>query len=372
MSKIASMMGEKVCPLARRKRVYWRPVTAATVVRVGQPVCYNSDETKDYKERSNHPVTDTAYAAGNQEYNARIFCVEEPLSANLHHFAGIVASLGSKAGADGDLIEIYEPNGAIVPVYTDIECTENQTLLGIRDGEADASYPAYQTIIGIAEETKDRSGAGNAGLVWARIGRNFMVEQGDYSYPLIVTDECGGDCILNHRYFQSVQTAGSFCLDKTRVELTGASNFEGGMIQIRGELNAAASGTCQTMSIGLTIKASGELADTGYEYVNCPLHLGVGTSGTPDLSNTTGSILAGLAISYHPNESGGAPTYAYALHFHSGTAVWDGLMNVMNNGDIGDAVAAQTAAFGATDRAIPVRIGGNTFYIMAVVDGGLT
>ena len=285
-------------------------------------------------------------------------------------FAGIVKSLGPKAGADGDMIEIFTPvEGAVVPVWTDIECTVNQTLIGLRDSEADASYPQYAKTIGVARETKDRSGT--AGLVWMEFKN--LVEQGDYSYPYIIPDESAGDVIVNHQYYQSVQTAGAFHLLKARVELTGNAGFEGGMVQYRGEINGTPPATCQVMSIGLTIKASGKLATTGYEYVSCPLHLGVGTSGTPDLSGGGGAnVLAALAISYHADESGGAPVTAYAIHFHSGTYNWDGLFNVMNAGDIGDwAETDRITTSAANDRIIPVRIGGAIYHLVAYANDGL-
>ena len=363
-----------VDPLAETKTVIWRPDTPATVIKVGQPVCYDSDCVHDAQERTTNPSDRGAtYAEGSQNFTGRLFTVEEPLTANLMNFAGIVAKLGPKAGADGDTIAIYPfKKGAVVPVYTDIECTNRQTLIGIRDSEADASYPQYAKIIGVARENKDRSGVGNAGLVWMEF--IDIIEQGDYSYPYIIPDESAGDVILNHQYFQSVQTAGGFHLLKARVELTGNAGFEGGMVQYRGEINGVQPGTSQVMSIGLTIKANGELADTGYQYVTCPLHLGVGTSGTPDLSGGgPANILSALSICYNVDEGGGPPVNAYALHFNSGSTYnWDGLMYVMGAGDIGDATATQTAAFGATDKAIPIKIAGVTYYIMAVVDGGLT
>jgi len=238
-------------------------------------------------------------------------------------------------------------------------------LIGLRDSEADASYPQYAKTIGVARENKDRSGT--PGLVWMEF-KNFM-QQGDYSYPLIVPDESAGDVIVNHAYYQSVQTAGAFHLLKARVELTGNAGFEGGMVQYRGEINGTPPATCQVMSIGLTIKASGSLAATGYEYVSCPLHLAVGTSGTPDLSGTgVGNTLAALAISYHAVESGGAPDNAYAFFFHSGANNWDGLLRVMNLGDIGDATVTTadiTSQDSASDKNIPIDIAGTTYYLRA-------
>ena len=166
------MMPGAVDPMAETKAVYWRPVTATTVIKVGQPVCYNSDLAADYKERATTPNSGgAAYAEGAQNYNARLFVVEEPLTANLHSFAGIVAELGPKAGADGDLIKIYVPNGAVLPCSSNKSATLDSSVLGISHGEAD--LPDGGVPIGIAKETINRSGTD--GLCWVKIDPNMFL-----------------------------------------------------------------------------------------------------------------------------------------------------------------------------------------------------
>lgn len=172
MSKIQNMGVGAYDVYCKTKRVFWRPVTASTVVKVGQPVCYNSDAVVDHKERAAHPNTGhlngegaTSYAEGSQTYTGRLFIVEEPLTANLMSFAGVVKSLGPKLGADGDMIEIFVPTkDAVVPVWTDQNCTLNVTVLGISNAEVDMSAPGVQKMV--AMETVDRSSTN--GLVWAK------------------------------------------------------------------------------------------------------------------------------------------------------------------------------------------------------------
>ena len=176
MSKVASMSSGAIDPIAQTKRVFWRPVTSTTVLKVGQPVCYNSDAVVDHKERTSDPthlgLIDDTYAEGAQDFTGRLFIVEEPLTANLMSLAGFVKSLGPKAGADGDMIEIFVPNGAILPVRIDQSVTLDATVLGIRDGVADLSYPGRP--IGVAKETIDR---GTPGLCWVKIDPNMFVYQ---------------------------------------------------------------------------------------------------------------------------------------------------------------------------------------------------
>lgn len=377
MSKIVSMSSGAIDPIAVTKRVFWRPVTSTTVLKVGQPVCYNSDCVCDHKERTSDPthlgLTKDTYAEGEQEMTGRLFIVEEPLSANLSHLAGFVKSLGSLDGADGDMIEIFIPNGAIVPVRTDVNCTLDDTILGIRNGQAEATIGEYCRPVAIAKETKDRSST--AGLVWAKIvGSNMFQRQGEYSYRLTIEDECGGDVTMNQVFVTSNQTAGAVILLRLDAEMDGAGCYDSGILMVRGKLNAAASGALQACSMGLDLEASAELYDGGIaaDYANCVLRLAIGTTGTPDLSTGSGSNrLCAISIGYHADESGGAPQEAWALAFNSGaTYQWDGLFHSMNAGDIGDSSQSGTAAHvigfdgDGTIRKIPVKIGGTTYYIL--------
>jgi len=170
---VESMTGLYVDPIAVKKAVYWRPATATAIAKVGQPVAYNSDLAADYQERTTNPVSTSdggvAYAEGSQNYNARLLVVEEVKDTDYDAFAGIVAEVGSLAGADGDLIQIYVPNGAIVPVNTDKSITIKDKLY-LEAGQntlVNATQTGMGPCVGIAYETIDRSST--AGLVWAKI-----------------------------------------------------------------------------------------------------------------------------------------------------------------------------------------------------------
>ena len=211
MSKIVSMSSGAIDPINVTKRVFWRPVTSTTVLKVGQPVCYNSDCVCDHKERTGDPthlgLTIDTYAEGEQEFTGRLFIVEEPLTANLMSFAGICKSLGPKAGADGDMIEIFTPvPGAVVPVYTDENCVMDRTILGIHNAEVDVSYPGVA--IGVAKETKDRSSTD--GMVWMEF-KNFISDNANAT--LQVDDEANA-VDVNGVYkinVEFLQTSGNAC-----------------------------------------------------------------------------------------------------------------------------------------------------------------
>lgn len=175
MSKISSMSSGAIDPIACSKRVFWRPNTATTVAKVGQPVSYNVDAVADHKERTTDPthigLTKDTYAEGSQEFTGRLFCVEEVDIVNAYAFAGIIKSLGPKVGADGDMIEIFVPsdNGMVVPVYTDKSVALKDKVY-LEDGEqtlVNATQAGMGACVGYFLETIDRSST--AGLAWAKI-----------------------------------------------------------------------------------------------------------------------------------------------------------------------------------------------------------
>ena len=209
MSKI-SLMGsgafDVYCPT---KRVYFRPAAPADTIRVGDQICYNSDSILDHKERAADPshlgLTQDTYEEGAQEFTGRLFIVEKPATANLHAYAGVVKSLGPEAGGDGDMIEIWVPTeGAIVPVMSDQNCTNERTIIGVRNGAYEASYPGRA--IGVAVETKDRSSVD--GLIWMKF-KSFIWQFGDDSALTIDDEGSGNDVTLNKIKVTSALTTGS-------------------------------------------------------------------------------------------------------------------------------------------------------------------
>jgi len=259
MSKIVSMSSGAIDPINVTKRVFWTPVTTTTVLKVGQPVCYSSDSVLDHKGRSADPthlgLTKDTYAQGEQEFIGRLFVVEEPLTANLHAFAGIVKSLGPEDGAIGDMIEIFTPvEGAIVPVWTDDDCTEERTVLGIRDGEADVSYPGVQ--IGIAQETIDRGAGADDGMCWMRFQKPlFRNANADWQ----VSDEASAtNVIANYIRYETEQTSGSFSALWVRAKSTAgayANSAAGGGLAayFRAEVAATIAASCNAVHVMLSI-----------------------------------------------------------------------------------------------------------------------
>jgi len=136
-----------------KKRVYY---TGSDTLLEGYLLCYDYDTTTD--------LDGDTIAEGSCN-SGRYLKVEKPTTNNCPFFAGIVAAeSANKVGPCW--VTIIEPANVIVPVYTDVNCTNASSYLYV----ANASYYARATgvvVIGLANETVNRSGTN--GLVLCRI-----------------------------------------------------------------------------------------------------------------------------------------------------------------------------------------------------------
>lgn len=131
---------------AQRKRVRWyNRESSAEVIREGQPVCYMFDTTNNvlgYDKGAGgdgeEQTTPDTTAEGNQN-EGKFMIVEKVEIDNQDWFAGVVASGGwvgkSVAATSYEWIEIFTPNGAVVPVRAAVKCVTGRTILAITDDE---------------------------------------------------------------------------------------------------------------------------------------------------------------------------------------------------------------------------------------------
>ncbi|MBW1931465.1 MAG: hypothetical protein JRI56_00260 [Deltaproteobacteria bacterium] len=149
---------------ARRKRVYFE---GSTTIYEGMPVAYNYDTDDNILgwDKENDQAGSTT--ADGYQNEGRFLRVELLSAANAFAFAGVVAG-GSYAGLTGPRwIEIYIPNGAIVPVRTDKSITIKDKLY-LEAGQPTFVNDAYTLpYAAVAMETVDRSST--AGLVLAKL-----------------------------------------------------------------------------------------------------------------------------------------------------------------------------------------------------------
>ena len=132
-------------PRAHRISVYFE---GSTTIYEGAPMCYNYDTTDNWHGGSIAltpgsdcgAVTSTGTTAESGGNEGKYIRVERPADGNLIHFAGVVAK-GSWTGTSGPKkIDIYVPNGAIVPVRCDVDTTTGTTVLCIAEGEEELGF----------------------------------------------------------------------------------------------------------------------------------------------------------------------------------------------------------------------------------------
>jgi len=301
MSKIVSMSSGAIDPIAQTKRVFWRPVTTDTALRTGDPVCYKLDAV-DHKERTVDPthlgLTEDTYAEGSQEMTGRLFSVEEPLIDNIDAFAGIVKSLGPKAGADGDMIEIFVPNGAIVPANVVLTATvAGRTILAVMVGTRTLGSPTKDIpnygatagtndskVVGIAMET-----LAAAGLCWVKLDDKLFTHLGGNIGNELQVAAGAVDVTINQMNVDFKLTAGHCQMLHYRAKLSGTGIAHASRGVYRFEAFDNTTGTIATSDAiyGVdTLLDIGAGSKTGYL---APLKATIRTrSADPDLSGAYG------------------------------------------------------------------------------------
>jgi len=112
-------------PLAHRVRVYYE---GTDTIYQGMLVCYNHDTTTNWfggSVANTGEVTASSTTAEGSQNVGKYVRVEKPSTSNKRFPAGVVCPGGWVGKAGPRAVDIYVPNGAIVPVYTDRSVTIN-------------------------------------------------------------------------------------------------------------------------------------------------------------------------------------------------------------------------------------------------------
>mgnify|MGYP001558059897 CR=1 FL=1 len=155
---------------AEVKAVYYE---GTSTIYEGMPVCYNFDSTDNWTGYGAATLaaakTEQGTTAEGEQNEGKYIRVENPSVSNYLWLAGYVAGT-KKAGTAGPcVLDIYVPNGAIVPIRTDKSVVIHDKLY-LEAGEltlVNATQVGLGPWVAIAEETVDRSST--AGVCLARI-----------------------------------------------------------------------------------------------------------------------------------------------------------------------------------------------------------
>jgi len=274
-------------PVAHRVRVHFN--TASAVIYEGMPVCYNYDTTVNWAggSVSDGAVTaSTTLTAGTPETAAAKYLeVENPADGNIQWFAGVVAKGGwcgkttSATAGVGQLLDIYVPNGAIVPVRAGIGCTAGRTVLSVIAATQYLGHSLSATEarpVAIVEETVDRS---TAGLILAKLDPNLFIYQDSTGSALLVgtgATAAAASQVVNRINVSSAQTAGRFtALDiQAAVTSTCVGTGYGIALYTQTDISGILGGQSAGVSHWTNINAGGDLTHEYYA-----LEVGIYESG---------------------------------------------------------------------------------------------
>jgi hypothetical protein len=227
------------------------------------PVCYNYDSTTNWfgygpATHGVAPTEQTTTAEGDQN-EGKYIRVENPATANLGFFAGVIAGADKHGTVGPAVVKIFVPNGAIVPVRSYISSTVGTSALAIGNGLQYLGKPTAgmtngaARYIAVAMETVDRSST--AGLCLAKLDPNMFAWQCGASAKLnCATTGTTVDIAANFINVSSAQTSGGFTGMWVRSEVATASNSDTALA-IYGEANvtgvAAAAVTACRSSLNL-------------------------------------------------------------------------------------------------------------------------
>ena len=366
---------------AVRKTVYYE---GSSTIYEGMPVCYNWDTTTNWTgvQNANGTFTETTTTAEGYQNEGKFIRVENVSATNINAFAGVVAN-GPGVGLTGpQTVEIYIPNGAIVPVRTNLSTTVGVTPLAINTAEQALTSPhAAGQIVAIAWETVDRSSTN--GLCLAKLDRNLTLQGRMGSSALnIGTADATSTMILNNITVTEAQTGGTFVplyvhhtstgnasttLNETNIlsymNLSGTYDEAGYNRNVLAQLNLSGtlnSGGAHFYPLMAQLSGTPTATEVGHVAgISVDLSLGA----NPTTGNYTGILIANNGANQTQADSAVTVYGNYGINRLFDFQSCDGITaNFVSNGGTGDT----TLKTGDDWKKIKIRIGATDYYLIAM------
>ena len=341
-------------PRAHRIRVY---LFGTTVVLEGMPVCYDNSTTNWHGgSMTLGVVTESTTTAEGSQNEGKYIRVEIPNADNCSLFAGVVAKGSPGIGKAGpSAIDIYVPNGAVVPVLTDQNCLIDQTILAINSGEEELGVPLRgdSRSVAIARETIDRT---TAGLVLAELCPDRFIHQEVGGTALSIDDsDTTADVVVNRIKVKSLQTGGQFTALHIQAEsAAGASTINQRGLALKVEAIVSASVAQQIHGTTLALEITG---GTVGEYASaCQIKL---YESGATISSMAGRLSV-LNLCCQVAQTPPANNFGWIYMESHGAENPDFFL--LANAQNQVPMAAQSSA--VVSHVIPCRFGAQTFYIM--------
>ena len=386
-------------PKAQRISVYY---TESSTIYEGMPVCYEFDATTnwlgvdgskvDFTTTASTASLESTTTAEGYQNEGKFIRVEDPDADNIHAFAGVVAG-GDHVGQAGPrAIDIYVPNGAIVPVRAGVECTVGRTILAVITATQYLGHPLSATQakpVAVAWETNATLDT-TAGIVLAKLDPNMFMQQeitGDAMLFGTGGTAASASQVVNKLNLSTGHTGGYATAIQSLLNATGTIAATGGATGITSQLTISGSLTATTTygrAMLATLVLSGTVNSAGSQLHAVHAQL----SGTPTFTacQRTSALWADCAYGVNPT----AGTYnaititnngANQTQVDNAIEIWgnyginnlfsfqscDGITaNFVSNGGTGGATTGLTS--GGDWKKIKIDIGGTTYYMIAMLN----
>ena len=366
-------------PKSKRISVYF---TGETTIYEGMPVCYDYDTTDNWLGVASIDFTSTASSitesgttAEGAQNEGKFIRVEIPSASNLGHFAGVVAGADHEGETGPKAIDIYVPNGAVVPVRCDVDTSTGVTILAMTSGEEELGFLAADSR-SIAIAMEDETGLdGTAGVTLAKLDPDmFSFNYGTSATAYSVTP---GVYPVNYRYVEFTSTAptvgfvqdnrllcdsalasGQLTVSNNYLHVTG-SPTAAGATYLRGEATMVHLDGCTLNGAGLII--AGDYASVGgtptaVTAINfmCGLWVDVTVGVAPTAGNQYGMRIS--------NNGAGALDALISAYPSECDFIWK-FERIPDAGHNPIVKMTGDHTFDANDYAMKVNLAGDTFYI---------
>jgi hypothetical protein len=342
------------------------------------PVCYDFDATTNVlgysKSEGGEVDCQTTPTTTDEGYHneAKYLVVEDPDSTNLLWFAGVVAS-GSwcgTAGTGAKWIEIYVPNGAVVPVRTGVSTTVGRTVLCIGNGLSYFAFPNASVQgrpVAFAAETVTGT-SGTPVLCLAKLSPDAFAYQTLNGTSTIVGTGVTTEIthLANRMYYSYAGTDGSLGVLRVMVDITGAGGSTGyGVLQGIQRISSTSQGTPPSIYAGVAIMAQTTFATgaTGTGVFGALRVVSDNLDATP--ATVSGATVYNIISDLNMNTNAPA-TLAHMSFSSDGTTEPDYFFVAKDT----DAVAAVACVGDVTvtsaDKALKIKIGDTDYYLIAV------
>jgi hypothetical protein len=361
-------------PRAHAVRVYY---FGTSVIYEGMPVCYDNSTTNWFggSVADTGEVTASTTTAEGSQNEGKYIRVENPNADNVSLFAGVVKRGGWVGTTGPSALDIYIPNGAIVPVRTDSNCLLDQTILAITTASQELGVPlgTDSRPVAISREEYDR---GTAGLVLAELCPERFLFQDMGGTPLSVDDaDTTTGTQINH---SNIKFLGSSIYNRALymvANLAGGGAGLNGVFKFRTYVSSTMTSLVQGICSNLHIQQGGNVIGSSGEYNSC-FYGTIETESVVSGGFSGATVCVYQAVYYVDEGNCTAPTHAYVLGipagYGAGTYDFDGLF-ITGLTHVGDhAAEGSLTSTAAGDRMIPVRFGTTTYYLVAYADDDVT